>query len=231
MNLALADVFLANLPKAIRETYRPIYMKDPSTVFLYMFDWFIERYGKTTSEDCEVNQQQMAIEWHPSKGFEPLATRLFIGATYASAARYPMRDCDVIDIGLRVIKRCGMYSEEYKNWITREHESPPIEKTINSFKEYWSGAITLVNQTAAPASQHGYGMAAVDKDASIALYTKTMSNFGAAYAATQDTIKSQAASLATMQGQLANIQQFCMVVSQQPPSMIYQPPSNNYTPA
>jgi hypothetical protein len=47
----------------------------------------------------------MAADWHPSDGFEPLATRLFIGASYASAARYPMDDCDVIDIGLRVIKR------------------------------------------------------------------------------------------------------------------------------
>jgi hypothetical protein len=173
----------------------------------------------------------MAADWHPSKGFEPLMTRLFIGASYASAARYPLRDCNVINIGLRVIKRCGMYSKEYKNWIAREHISPPIDKTINSFKEYWSGAIMLVNQMAAPALQHGYGMAAVDNDASVAFYTETMSNFGAAYAATQETIKSQAASLATMQGQLANIQQFCMAVGQQPPSTIYQPLSNNYAPA
>ena len=62
MNLALANVFLANLPKAIRETYGPIRMKDPNTVFLYMFDWFIERYGKTTSEDREVNHS----EWPPT---------------------------------------------------------------------------------------------------------------------------------------------------------------------
>jgi hypothetical protein len=143
-----------------------------------------------------------------------------------------MRDRDVIDIGLRVIKRCGMYSELYKNWIARERVSPPIDKTIDSFKEYWSGAIALVNQTAAPASQHGYGLAAVVDNALVASYTKTMSNFGAAYAATQETIKSQAASLATMQGQLVNIQQFCMAaVGQQPPSTIYQPPSNNYAPA
>jgi hypothetical protein len=142
-----------------------------------------------------------------------------------------MRDRDVINIGLHVIKCCGMYSEEYKNWIAREHVSPPIDETINSFKEYWSGAIALVNQTAALALQHGYGMAAVNDDASVTLYTETMLNFGAAYSATQETIKSQAASLATMQGQLANIQQFCMVVGQQPPSTIYQPPSNNYAPA
>ena len=198
-------------------------------VFLYMLDWFIERYGKTTSKDRKANRQQRAAKWHPSKGFEPLATRLFIGTSYASAPGYPMRDRDVINIGLRIIKRCGMYSEEYNNWIAREHESPPIVETIDSFKEYWSGVIALIDQTAAPASQHGYSMAAVDDDTSIALYTKTMTNFGNAYAATQDTMKSQAASLTAMQGQLANIQQFCMAVSQQPPSTVYQPPSNNYS--
>jgi hypothetical protein len=142
-----------------------------------------------------------------------------------------MWDCNVIDIGLHIIKRCGMYSEEYKNWIAGEHESPPIIKTINSFKEYWSGVIALVNQMAAPALQHGYGMAAVDDNASITSYTETVTNFGTAYAATQDTMKSQATSLAAMQGQLVNIQQFCMTVGQQPPSTIYQPPSNNYAPA
>ena len=45
-----------------------------------------------------------------------------------------------------------MYSEEYKNWIARENEIPPITEMIDSFKEYWANAITLVNQTAAPAS-------------------------------------------------------------------------------
>ena len=62
------------------------------------------KYGKTTTKDCEDNQQRMAADWHPSEGFKPLATCLFIGASYASAARYPMDDRDVIDIGLRIIK-------------------------------------------------------------------------------------------------------------------------------
>ncbi len=101
-----------------------------------------------------------------------------------------------------------MYSKEYKNWIARGSESLPIVETVDSFKEYWSRAIALINQTAAPASQHGYGIAAVNNDVLIASYNKTLTNFGAAYAAMQETIKSQATSLAAMQGQLANIQQF-----------------------
>ncbi len=101
-------------------------MKQPNTVFLYTFDWFITKYGRTTTKDCKENWQRMAVTWHPSKGFEPLATRLFIGVSYTSAACYQMDDHDVIDISLHIIKRCGMYAKEYKNWILRENAAPPI---------------------------------------------------------------------------------------------------------
>jgi hypothetical protein len=57
----------------------------------------------------------MATNWHPSNGFKPLVMRFFISALYTSMARYPMRDREVINISLRIIKRCGVYSEEYKN--------------------------------------------------------------------------------------------------------------------
>lgn len=226
MNAALSDVFLSQLPKSIRETYEPIRMKQPNTVFLHMFDWFIGKYGKTTTEDREENRKRMAADWQPSDGFEPLATRLFIGASYASAARYPMEERDIIDIGLRVIKRCGMYSEEYKGWIARETQSPSITETVESFKKYWSEAITLVNQMASPAVQHNYGMSAMDDDATVASYGESLANFGAAFAATQETMKSQATSLASIHGQLANLQQFCMAVGQQ-----QQPPTNIHAPA
>jgi hypothetical protein len=61
------------------------------------------------------------------------------------------------------------------------NETPPIAKTIDSCKEYWADTIALVNQTAAPASQHGYGMAAMENDVSIAF-----ANFGAAYSASKN---------------------------------------------
>jgi hypothetical protein len=89
MNAALSDVFLVNFPKAICKTYAPIRMKQPNTVFLHMFDWFIMKYGKTTAEDCEDNRQRMAADWHSSNGFEPLATGLCIGASYVSLVMLP----------------------------------------------------------------------------------------------------------------------------------------------
>ena len=156
-------------------------MTHPNTVFLHMFDWFITKCRRTTTKDREENWQRMAAIWHPSKGFKPLAMHLFIGATYASAAHYPMDDCDIINIGLQVIKHCGTYTKEYKNWILPENRVPQIFETIDSFKEYWANAIVLVNQTAIPVSQHGYGMIAMDNDALVAAYDDLLANFGAAF--------------------------------------------------
>jgi hypothetical protein len=228
MNAALSDVFLMNLPKAICETYKPICMKQPNTVFLHIFDWFITKYGLATTKDRKENWQRMATTWHPSEGFEPLATLLFIGASYASAVCYPIDDRDVINIGLCIIKHCGIYAKEYKNWILRKNAVPPIIKTINSFKEYWADAIAIVNQTAMPASQHGYGMTAMDDDALVAAYNDLLANFGTAFAAMQETIKNQADSLIAMQNQLANIR-LCMNVGQQPPSSGYIPAQQQRT--
>jgi hypothetical protein len=79
-----------------------------------------------------------------------------------------MEERDIINIGLRVIKRCGMYAKEYKAWIGMENAgqlaSPRIKQTLDSFKGFWSNAITLVNQTSVPALQYGYGMAAIDNN-------------------------------------------------------------------
>jgi hypothetical protein len=113
-----------------------------------------------------------------------------------------------------------MYAEEYKSWILRENAVPQIVKTINSFKQYLADAIALANQTAAQALQHGYRMTAMDDDMLVASYGDSLANCGATFAATQETMKSQANSLVAMQNQLANIQ-LCMNVGQQPPSWLH----------
>jgi hypothetical protein len=132
----------------------------------------------------------MAADWHPADGFDALTLRLFTGAAYGDACRYPISDRDAIDIEIRVIKRCGLYSEEYKQWIARGISNvtatPLITETFDLFKAFWSNKFTLVNQTVVPASMHGYGMMATTDDE----YKESLSNFGAAYAATQESVRS-----------------------------------------
>jgi hypothetical protein len=55
-------------------------------------------------------------------------------------------------------------------------------------------------------------MAIMDNDTLIASYSELLANFGTMYAATQESMKAQATTMAAMQGQLTNIQQFCMAV-------------------
>ncbi len=87
---------------------------EPNIVFVDLFLWFVNKYGKITAKDREVNRQRMATDWHLAYGFDALILRLFTGAAYASSAGFKMNNIDIIDIGLGIIKRCGMYGEEYK---------------------------------------------------------------------------------------------------------------------
>jgi hypothetical protein len=52
-------------------------------------------------------------------------------------------------------------------------------------------------------------MATAD-DESVISYEESLANFGAAYAATQDSVKSQASTIVTLQGQMQSMQQYCM---------------------
>ncbi len=112
----------------------------------------------------------MAANWHPTNGFDALILHLFTGAAYASSAGFKMNNVDIVDIGLRIIKQCGMYGKEYKAWIAHKAICPCIVKTVDTFKTFWAAKITLINQTAIPTSMHGYGMAAVNDDNSVVLY-------------------------------------------------------------
>jgi hypothetical protein len=66
-------------------------------------------------------------------------------------------------------------------------------------------------------SMHGYGMATVNDDNFVILYGELIANFGAAYAATQESVKTQGLTIALMQGQVQTMQQYCMALQQQPP--------------
>jgi hypothetical protein len=108
-----------------------------------------------------------------------------------------------------------MYAKEYKAWIARKAIRSRIIKTFESFKTFWAAKITLVNQTAIPVSQYRYEMAATNKDNSVVTYGEIILNFGAAYAATQESVKLQGKTIASMQNQLNAMSQYCMVLQQQ----------------
>jgi hypothetical protein len=159
----------------------------------------------------------MAANWYPANGFDTLALHLFTGGAYAGCMGYFVADRDIVNIGLCVIKQCSMCAKEYKAWIARKSKRPRIVETFDTFKTFWAAKITLVNRTAVPASMHSYGMAAVNNNNSIVSYGQSIVNFGAAYAATHESVKSHSSTITSMQGQLRAMQQFCMALQQQQP--------------
>ena len=82
------------------------------------------------------------------------------------------------------------------------------------FKSFWENAVQIAAFTSVPASQHGYGMAVTDDDVSASLMD-AVSNFGTAYAGTQETLQSNTANITAIQGQL---QMLCQAIGNgQPP--------------
>ncbi len=220
MNIALADIFLECLSSQVSASFQQ--QPSASPTLSSSTCSFINHYGKTTSKDCNANCQCMAADWHPSNGFNHLVLHLFTGAAFASSAGYPMNNIDVVNIGLHIIKCYRMYTKEYKQWIACKAICPCIGKDMNSFKELWTSKIALVNQTAIPASLHGYGMAAINNNnGSVTSYSESIANFGAAYAATQESIKMQGSTIALLQSQVNATQQYCMALESQPPPPIY----------
>jgi hypothetical protein len=124
MNSALANVFLEAMSSQVHASSQQRRLHKPNIVFVNLFLWFINQYGKMTAEDREANRQCMAADWHTADGFDTLILCLFTGAAYASSAGYRMNDIDIINIGLCIIKQCGMYGKEYKAWIACEAICP-----------------------------------------------------------------------------------------------------------
>jgi hypothetical protein len=112
MNMAFIDAFLDLIPVGFKQSYEQIRMENPNSVFREMFAWFVTKYGRTSAEDRAVNCNAMALDWHPSQGIKLLVVRLFPGTTFANLAKYPIPDDDIVNIGIRVLHRTGLFSEE-----------------------------------------------------------------------------------------------------------------------
>ena len=147
----------------------------------------------------------MAADWHST-------SHLFCGVTFASLLGHPITDKDTVDIGVRFLNRTGLFAEEYKTWILRGNDANNASD-FAVFKSFWENAVQIAAFTSVPASQHGYGMAATNDDASASL-TDVVSNFGMAYDATQESLRTNTANIMAIQGQL---QVLCQAVGNGPP--------------
>ena len=214
---SLVDTLLSLIPTTFKLLYEHEQMVGPIAVFCHCFDWFVTKYGHTSAEDRETNRAAMAANWHPSMGFEVLTSRLFCSITFASLSSHPITDKDSVDIGVRVLNCTGLFAEEYRTWIIQGYD-PNNVIDFATFKPFWENAVQIAAFTSIPACQHGYGMAATNDNALVSL-ADAVSNFGMAYATTQETLRSNTANIMAIQGQLRML---CQAVGngQPPPGAI-----------
>jgi hypothetical protein len=64
VNILLADIFLKCLSSQVLASFQQQHLRKPHIVFIDMFLWFVNHYGKTMSEDRKANHQRMAADWH-----------------------------------------------------------------------------------------------------------------------------------------------------------------------
>ncbi len=129
-------------------------------------------------------------------------------------AKYPINDNNVVDIGIHILHQTGLFAEEYKTWILCSNNATKTNN-FTAFRTFGADAVNIASFTATPASSHGYGMAAA-KDDSSAL-TDAVSNFGAAYTATQESQRTNNKAINAMQVQ---IQMLCQALSSHPPPIM-----------
>ena len=174
-----------------------------------MFAWFVMSYGRTTAKDCKTNCTAMAMEWHLTIGFKLLIACLFRGTMFAKLVQSTPSPARTLLI-LAFVSSVALASSwmEYKAWVKQGNN---ISNSMNfaAFCSFWGGAMNIVLFTATKATQHGYGMNAAKDDASTTLLTDAISKFGAAYAATQETLHNNNAAINSMQGQ---IQMICSTI-------------------
>ncbi len=81
MIATLTNVCLDALLLQVRAAFQQWHLCKPNIVFLDMFLWFVDHYGKTKAKDCKENRQQMATNlMHLSSAFS-LARRLWDAPT------------------------------------------------------------------------------------------------------------------------------------------------------
>jgi len=55
MNTALADVFLDAMSTQVRTSCQQCCLRKPNIIFVNLFLWFVNQYGKMTAEDRKAN--------------------------------------------------------------------------------------------------------------------------------------------------------------------------------
>ncbi len=213
MNTALGDRFLSLIDEVYKTEFLEHRISNPEMAFRDMFAWFLERYGETDENDHEDNKKRMEADWNLQDGWHKLERQIEEGIMFTVFTGYAMPDYDIVDVGVRVIMRTGLFTQEYKQW----HARVQTDKTWRHFKQVWKTQIDLVKRTTKNAGSFGMGMNALQTSTISDLdteYDNSVVTFANAHNKTQESINSLTQTNAQMQAALPSIQQQLEQVNQ-----------------
>jgi len=131
MNKSLTEEFLSLVPQLYTKEFKSARLGNPNLSFRDVFQQFLTLYGESDENDRKTNKDRMETNWHPNDGIQTLISQIADGIEYAHFADQPIQDAEAIDIGIRAIMRCGLFTHDYELWI-QEHD-----KSWLNFKIFW----------------------------------------------------------------------------------------------
>ena len=151
MNKSLTEEFLSLVSPLYTEEFKKARIGNPNISFRDVFQQFLSLYGESDETDRKENKDRMEAEWHPNDGIQRLISQIADGIEYAHFAGQAIPDAEAIDIGIRVVMKCGLFIHDYELW-QQEHD-----KSWLNFKIFWKSHVRIKKKTVR-AGQLGYGM-------------------------------------------------------------------------
>ena len=208
MNKALLERFLSLLDVNYHIKFTRKFTKNPAVTFLEVFKYYTEQYGSTGKDDWIKNKQRELADLHPSQGFHNLVNQLMEQILFSTIIGAQVKDKRVVDIGLVCIKKCGLFSTAYGEWIVKDDQS------FEQFMTFWKSKCDLLCKTSQAAGQYGYG-GNVTQNKDEQSFEDSVDKFAEAHNATQSSIVQLTQQNAQLQATILQMQQQLAYMMQQ----------------
>ena len=152
MNEALTSLFLATIQPAYKRHLENDLVGVTRQNFWQIFSTFLDKYGRITPIDRELNVSRMKKQWDASEPIETLFAQINDANEYSLFAGTPFQEHDLLQAAEMLVLRTGQFAQEYRDW----RALPDAAKTWNHFQDWWQQAYNLREETNITATDLNY---------------------------------------------------------------------------
>ena len=163
MDKALTDRLLQLIPSEYKQEFTLRLQTEPNMRFQDAFQYFVTRYAQADEHDRSENKATMEWDWTINDDFPVIVKRLDDAVLFAAFAESPIPDHEVVDAGMKLLMKTGLFEREYEEW----HARADGDKTWVDFKQFWPAKVQSKRRTQRTARQFGFGGMSVQEQASM----------------------------------------------------------------